>query len=142
LQVLAVAFSPDGKTLLTGGSDGVGRLWDAATHKPLGPPLVHSVDAVSAVAFGPKGRTAWTASWDVPVEKAGDPGQIRLWAERLTGMELDPDGSVRVLDVKSWRQRRQPGEPHNPEWTGARSPRPVKHRTEPKQMVGPFTAAR
>jgi WD40 repeat protein len=115
-QVMAVAFSPDGKTLLTGGAEGVGRMWDAATLKPLGPPLVHSADAVMAVAFGRGGRTAWTANWDntlcrwdVPVAKEGDPGQIRLWAEWLTGMELDPDGSVRVLHVKGWRQRRHRG---------------------------------
>ena len=29
--VSAVAFSPDGKTVLTGSGDGTARLWDAAT---------------------------------------------------------------------------------------------------------------
>ena len=39
--VNAVAFSPDGATLLTACSDGRARLWACATGEPLGPPLDH-----------------------------------------------------------------------------------------------------
>ena len=41
-QVNAVAFSPDGKTVLTGSSDKTARLWDAATGRPIGQPIAAS----------------------------------------------------------------------------------------------------
>ena len=39
--VMAVAFSPDGKLILTGSRDQTARLWEAGTGKPIGTPLVH-----------------------------------------------------------------------------------------------------
>ena len=39
--VHAVAFSPDGKTVLTGSNDNTARLWDAATGQPIGTPMMH-----------------------------------------------------------------------------------------------------
>ena len=40
-EVRAVAFSPDGKTVLTGSHDKTAWLWNAADGKPIGPPLQH-----------------------------------------------------------------------------------------------------
>ena len=54
-MVSAVAFSPDGKTVLTGSLDKTARLWDANTGQPVGPPLPHQ-GFVYAVAFSPDGR--------------------------------------------------------------------------------------
>ncbi|HEV3080915.1 MAG TPA: protein kinase [Gemmataceae bacterium] len=63
-QGIAVAFSPDGKTFLTGGGDDHrARLWDAATGKPAGQPLPHE-DFVTTVAFSPDGKTLLTGSAD------------------------------------------------------------------------------
>ncbi len=111
-QVEAVSFSPDGKTVLTGSADKTARLWDAATSQPLGPPLLHQ-GRVSTVSFSHDGRTALTLSedrktvrlWDVSA-LPDDPERLATWAEVITGLGLDEQGSDRVLDNVSWLERR------------------------------------
>jgi WD40 repeat protein len=75
--VYAVAFSPDGKAVLTGSYDGTARLWDAATGQPIGSPLTHK-DEVYAVAYSPDGRAVLTGSYD---------GTARVW-DAATGQPI------------------------------------------------------
>jgi WD40 repeat protein len=113
-EVCAVAFSPDGRTLLTGSLDGTARFWDAGSGKPLGPALRHG-EGVRAVAFDASGRRAATGGRDRAVHQwrlppppvEGSPERIRLWAEVLTGMELDPQGAVRELSADDLGSRRR-----------------------------------
>jgi WD40 repeat protein/tRNA A-37 threonylcarbamoyl transferase component Bud32 len=112
-QVWAVAFNPDGKTVLTGSEDRTARLWNVASGERLGPPLHHGM-AVTAVAFSPDAKSFSTASndsnariWNMPILPEGDVTRLLLWTEVITGMELDADDRLRVLDGSAWEQRRQ-----------------------------------
>ena len=61
--VQAMAFSPDGATLATGGDDRAVRLWNARTGRLVATFTGHT-EAVTAVVFSPDGATLATASFD------------------------------------------------------------------------------
>ncbi|MFD5102113.1 nSTAND1 domain-containing NTPase [Streptomyces albidochromogenes] len=59
--VSALAFSADSALLAVAGHFGGVRLWDVASGRPLGSALPTPGDMVTALAFGPDGRTLYTA---------------------------------------------------------------------------------
>ena len=61
--VSAVAFSPDGTRLVTGGADGAMRLWNVSTHQPADPPLPSHKGSVIDVDFSPDGRRIGSMSY-------------------------------------------------------------------------------
>ena len=58
-----MAFSPDGRSVLTASDDRTAKLWSTADGRPLGEPLAHE-HRVVAIAFSPDGRLIVTGSWD------------------------------------------------------------------------------
>jgi WD40 repeat protein len=65
-----VAFSPDGRHLVTASNDDTVRIWNADTGQPIGPPLTGHRDAVSSVAFSPDGQRIVSGSHD---------NTVRIW---------------------------------------------------------------
>jgi eukaryotic-like serine/threonine-protein kinase len=99
--VAGVAFSPDGKTLLTASADGTAKVWDIATRH-----AIHSLqhpDDVSAAIFSPDGDLVVTACYDgnVRLWNTSDWNVKRIFAEgdRAVGVSMSPDG--RLLAIAS-----------------------------------------
>jgi WD40 repeat protein len=125
---LAVAFSPDGKTLATGGDDKCIRLWDAATGNATKAILAHP-GAVSRIAYFPDGKKFASAGW------LGS-GGVCLWdAEKGTllktignesggipALAVSPDGrtvawgETHLYDVVAEKETRLLPAPTSLEW--------------------------
>ena len=76
--MLSVAFSPDGKRIVSGSDDKTVRVWDAATGQPIGAPLTGHTGAVNSVAFSPDGKRIVSGS---------DDKTVRVW-DAATGQPI------------------------------------------------------
>jgi hypothetical protein len=94
-----LAFSPDGKTIVTANQEGVVQFWHVATRRQIGQPLAAEDQAVVGMAFSPDGAMLATVS---------AVGTARLWyvethqeiggsladSESIAGMAFSPSGTI------------------------------------------------
>src|SRR5262249_6450032 len=73
--VICVAWSPDGRRVVSGGAEGLAFLWDAATGQ-MHRRLQGHENPIMAVAFSPDGRMVATASGSMWNHKEQT---VRLW---------------------------------------------------------------
>ena len=118
-RVSVAAFSPDGRTILTGSP---ARLWDTATGRLLRE-FVPNKEGINAVAFSPDGQKVLTGSndntarlWDA---KTGKPlGEVMQHYDAVRAVAFSPDGEMvltgswdktaRLWDAKTGRPLREP----------------------------------
>ncbi|KIN97133.1 hypothetical protein M404DRAFT_37720, partial [Pisolithus tinctorius Marx 270] len=115
-EVQSVAFSPDGKRIVSGSRDKTVRVWDVEGGVQIGNPLEGHSDGVYSVAFSPDGKRIVSGSedntgrvWDVeggvqigsPLEGHTDPVySVAFSPEGKRIVSGSGDNTVRVWDVE------------------------------------------
>ena len=136
--VCSLAFSPNGSRFLSCSLDQTLRFWDASTLKPIGPPLRHSgrwpdvsfrSDGTQILVADETGNNQIFDAPPGPVE--GDRERIVLWVQVVTGLQLDRDGGIGVLDGSTWQDlSQQLRELGGPPTIASLSPPPITVETD------------
>jgi WD40 repeat protein/serine/threonine protein kinase len=121
-EVEHVAFSPDGRRVVTASRDHTARVWDVSTGEAVTPPLRHA-DIVFRAAFSPDSRLVVTAShdqtarvWDVRSGQAIGPPMPHNSSVEDASFSPDgrwvvtasTDGTARVWDALTGQPRTPP----------------------------------
>ncbi|KAL0945101.1 hypothetical protein HGRIS_004254 [Hohenbuehelia grisea] len=126
--VTSVAFSADGRRIVSGSCDTTVRVWDSSTGHPAMPPLEGHTDRVTSVAFSPDGRHIVSGSWDETIRvwdaSTGHAAMSPLegHAGWVSSVAFSPDGrhivsgsedkTIRVWDTSTGHAAMPPLEGH------------------------------
>jgi eukaryotic-like serine/threonine-protein kinase len=119
-KVFNVAIAPDGRSALSGSSDGTLKLWDLATGRELRT-LVGGSSQVYSIAIAPDGRTALSGSadntlklWELGTGKvlrkltghSGLAWSVAIAPDGRTALSASSDGTLKLWDLAKGRELR------------------------------------
>lgn len=105
-----VAFSPDGKTLASGGQDSEIILWDIPTAQRRLSLTTQHTESVSSVAFSPDGETLASSSYDQTLRlwdpHTGEHKAVLQYPDYVTCVAFSPDGRTLAVGWSGWQNNR------------------------------------
>ena len=118
-SVVTVVYSPDGRRILSGSTDGSVIVWDSTTGEVLFGPFTAHSDFVRSVSFHPSGETSVTGSfdktltiWDAinfkPIHKnihvhGASVYSVQYSPDGASLLSAEEDGTLRLSDAKKGR---------------------------------------
>ncbi|KAF5332898.1 hypothetical protein D9758_017892 [Tetrapyrgos nigripes] len=123
-EVTSVAFSPDGRHVVSGSNDNTVRIWDMQTCKQVGKPLRGHTSWARSVAFSPDGRHVVSVFNDVTIkiwdmqtcQQVGEP--LKGHTEWVWSVAFSPDGrhvvsgsedyTIRIWDIQTFQHFEEP----------------------------------